>query len=274
MHARDLAELAALLAVNAPSLIRGGDSIGPAISEEYWAASKCRLQRWSRVLRQLTAVTTVASLPPTLSWPRVVPVLEEILVTELLTRVWAAIASARDAARNEDELAPVASNVFAGHLDARRQLLALMAAEAVFTSHQARQLDQLRRRIERWTDMLLAHLPRPFALPYAFDTARARDFADDLDHDAVASQSLVTCELMLASLRASFAAGLAERPANTDLNRRIGLAVLHLIPEDASGSAGSAKPCWLARMDRMADETDGLIDELLRLDLRPVEAIE
>ena len=60
---------------------------------------------------------------------------------------------------------------------------------------------------------------------FAFEPARARDFADDLDHEAAYSNRRFTCQLMLASLRASFAQGLADYSPNRDLNRRIGSAV-------------------------------------------------
>src|SRR5262249_36380829 len=57
MHARDLAELAALVAVHAPVIVQGAGRVPHSSSEQYWAASKCRLDRWGRLLRQLTAAT-------------------------------------------------------------------------------------------------------------------------------------------------------------------------------------------------------------------------
>src|SRR3954469_14933553 len=158
MHVRELAELAALIAVHWPSIVRGGVQIPPGLNEEYWSASKCRLDRWSRLLRPLAATTDSALLSPALAWPRVQPVLEEILVSELLTRIWTAAAAAYDAQAVEDELEGVARNVFAGHLDARRQLLGLLADGGVIPADEVSRLNHLRRRVERWTDMLLAHL--------------------------------------------------------------------------------------------------------------------
>src|SRR5262245_23576982 len=57
MHVRELAELAALIAVHWPSSAHTGGPTAHGINEEYWSASKCRLDRWSRLLRQLTAAT-------------------------------------------------------------------------------------------------------------------------------------------------------------------------------------------------------------------------
>src|SRR5436190_13800894 len=211
MHARELAELAALVAVHSPAIIHGSGRVPHSVSEQYWAASKCRLDRWGRLLRQLTASTDQTLRPATLAWPRVRPVLEEILATEILTRLWTATAAAYDSARSDQELEPVARNIFSGHLDARRRLLTLLADGRVITLPDAVKLNHLRRRVERWTDMLLAHLAGMIDInEFAFEPERAHDFAEDLDHQAAQAERRVTCRLMLLSLKASFADDLAD----------------------------------------------------------------
>ena len=270
MHARDLAELAALVAVHAPLLAEGHGRVPTSTSEQYWAASKCRLDRWTRLLVQLRAAGDEPVRPATLSWARIRPALEEILVSELLTRLWAATAVAYDTAHGEDDLVPVAQNIFSDHLDVRRRLLELLADGRVIELPEAVALNHLRRRVERWTDMLLAHLARLTDISlYAFDTARAGDFAEDLDHDAAQAEHRFTCQLILASLRASFAEGLAERSPNTDLNRRIGAALLAAFREEVTDSSGLVKSLWLERISRTASDTEGMIEELLELDRQP-----
>ncbi len=276
MHARDLAELAALLALHSPSIVHGAGRIPHDTSEQYWSASKCRLDRWGRLLRQLTQAAGQPQLPATLSWPRVQPVLEEILVTELLTRLWTAVAVAHDAVHGDDDLEPVVRNVLSGHLDARRRLLTLLAEGGVIALPQATKLDHLRRRVERWTDMLLAHLAGLTNInEFAFDTGRARDFAEDLDHQAANSQSDnaehdLTGQLMLVSLRASFAKDLADRSPNSDLNRRIASALLGAFRDPTADPTGIVKSLWLERLNRTALETEDMVEELLRLDAQIV----
>jgi hypothetical protein len=268
MHHRDLAELAALLAIHAPAIVQRRQPLPAGSSQAYWAASKCRFDRWGRVLRQLTAAESDVHLPPTVSWPRVAPVLEEILVSELLTRVWTATAIACDAALREQELEPVARSVFTSHLDARRRVLTLIAEGRILALGQIIELNRLRRRLERWTDMLLSHFTDLIdTVEFTFEPGRARDFADDLDRDSVGENQQFTSQLMLVSVRASFADGLAERAANPDLNRRIGSAVLDLFGDQMSESVGSAKPLWLERINRTATDAQQMIDELVRLDL-------
>ena len=66
MHARDLAELAALVAIHSPLIVEGAGRVPHEASEQYWTASKCRLDRWMRWLRQLTAAAGEAVRPATL----------------------------------------------------------------------------------------------------------------------------------------------------------------------------------------------------------------
>lgn len=275
MHARDLAELAALVAVHAPVLVEGPGRVPPAASEQYWTASKCRIDRWTRLLVQLRAAGEEPLRPATLAWVRIRPALEEMLVSELLTRLWAATTVAYDVVHGEDDLGPVAQNIFSGHLDVRRRLLELLADGRVIELPEAVALNHLRRRVERWTDMLLAHLSRLTDISlFAFDVARAGDFADDLDHDAAQAEHRFTCQLMLASLRASFAEGLTERSPNNDLNRRIGAALLGAFREEVTDSAGLVKSLWLERISRTASDTEGMIEELLELDRQPTGLAE
>ena len=168
---------------------------------------------------------------------------------ELLTRLWTAAAAAYDAARNDQELSPVARNIFAGHLDARRRLLALLADGRVILLPEAVKLNHLRRRVERWTDMLLAHLaPLIDIEEFAFEPDRARDFAEDLDHESAHAEHRFTSQLVLVSLRASFADGLSDRSPNADLNRRIGAAILGALPRRDSDSTSLVKSLWLQRI--------------------------
>jgi hypothetical protein len=277
MHARDLAELAALLALHSRLIVHGPGRIPHEVSEQYWSASKCRLDRWSRLLKQLTQAANQPQLPQpqlpaTLSWPRIQPVLEEILVSELLTRLWTAVAAAHDQIHGGDDLEPVARNVFTSHLDARRRLLTLLAQGRVIALPEVKKLDHLRRRVERWTDMLLAQLDgMTNIIEFAFDTGRARDFAEDLDHQSAHAERDVTSRLMLLSLRASFANDLADRTPNNDLNRRIASALLGTFRDPTDDPTGIVKSLWLERLTRTAIETEDMVEELLRLDAFPVQ---
>ena len=116
--------------------------------------------------------------------------------------------------------------------------------------------------------MLLAHLADVTAIDeFAFDAERARDFAADLDQDAAHSERDFTTQLMFSSLRASFSFGLADRTPNSDLSRKIGSAILACFREELPISTGLSPALWLERISRTASDTEGMIEELLRLDI-------
>jgi len=267
MHARDLVELAALVAIHSPVLIHGGGRVPKAAIEQYWTASRCRLDRWTRLLRRLADAGTQLPVPATLNWTRVQPVLEEILASELLTRLWTAASVAYDRHRKDEEVTPVARNVFHGHLEARHRLLQLLSDGRAIELADAVALNQLRRRVERWTDMLLAHLARDVDVTeFAFEPDRVIEFAEDLSHEAVAAERQFTCQLILSSLRAAFQTNLAERSPNLDLNRRLGSALLGCFREELFDATGLVKPLWVERLSATADDAQGMIDELVRIE--------
>ena len=89
MHARELVELSALVAAHGPLLIGQEASLPPHGIEQYWVASKSRLDRWNRTLKGLT----VKALGCRGAADRLLVrgVCEEILTGEVLTRVWSAV---------------------------------------------------------------------------------------------------------------------------------------------------------------------------------------
>lgn len=267
MHVRELAQLAAVVAVQSPAFARLGAIVPQAAIEQYWVASKCRIDRWLRLLRRMADAAEQCPKPAALVWPRVLPALEEILVSELLTRQWTAATVAHDENRSDENLAPIARNIWLSHLDARRRLLQFMADGRAIEPDQAQTLDRLRRRIERWNDMLLAHLsPLIDTSEFAFDAARARDFADDLAPHASVEERQLACQIVQASLAASLGSSLHDRSPNADLNRKIGSAILACLPTDLLAAGEVASSLWLERMARTAIGAQEMIDELVRLE--------
>src|SRR5690348_1804227 len=101
MHCRELVELAAIIAVRGPAPIADRPTAADAL-EEYRSASQLRIESWKSVLEQRQ------------SWAQRRPFLEEILVTEVLTRVWAGAACA-----GADRLFSIACDAYDAHLSAR-----------------------------------------------------------------------------------------------------------------------------------------------------------
>ncbi|MFH1265732.1 MAG: hypothetical protein ABIK89_08385 [Planctomycetota bacterium] len=261
MHARELIELAALVSVHGPVLARTTGRISEKSIEQYWTASKSRLDRWGRTLKCLSN-----EIDGEKKWPQLRGVLEEILTGEVLTRVWTAVMVAYDRRRGTDQGEPIARSVLIGHLEARHRVLTLLVRGPRIDAEQAVKLDRLRRRTERWTDLLIGYLMGLDDVgQFALDPDRARDFAEDLSYQSRMRGGRFAWPLLLASLRAAFGHGLGPTSPNGDLNAKIAVSILSSFPPEVFDALGLFRSAWLVRMTNVTADAEGMIDALLAL---------
>jgi len=267
MHVRELAELAGLVTLRAPALLTRPAPLFAAGLQEYWSASRCRLERWLRVLKARHEPEPHDSCP--ISAACLKSIIEEILVSEVLTRVWAAITAAWDGRQGSVDVGPAALSVQTGHLEARRRALLLIAHSKDLSDTAAVGLNRLRRTCERWTDLLLGQL-LPYGDPaaFSFDIGRCRDFAEDLAQEKSTRLSDAAWKVTLASLKASFQDGLSQVSPNGDLNTRIAASVLACFPAELFDSLGNLQSLWVARLINTTDSASAMIDQLLAIERR------
>lgn len=265
MHARELVELAAVVAAHGPVLIRQSQRITASSIEQYWAASKCRLDRWGRALKQLGSQTTPTAPACVGEASAVCSLLEEILAGEVLTRVWTAVACAFDRIHETDQVESVARSVLIGHLEARHRVLTLLVRGPGVDAEEAVKLNRLRRRTERWTDMLLGYLMGVYDVQeFAIDPQRAKDFAEDLSYQSQLPGGRHAWSLVQASLQAAFGQGLSPTSPNADLNRQIATSILSCFHPEVFDETGLPRSAWLARITYTANDAAGMIDALLQ----------
>lgn len=251
MYAADLVELAAIVADHAPGLIEAGRRLPDEPLVEYWSASKCRLQRWANSLKQLSTAGSAersADRTPEVNRPITADppvetalkgVLEEILTSEALTRVWAATATAHDRRRAAGDVEPIVRSVYAGHLEARNRTLVLLARGPGVSPHDAVTLNRLRRQAERWTDLLLGRLLLHVDVAeFTFDADLAREFARDFRGQQSWQRGGQAWSLALSSLRASFRQETKTTTGNEAFNEQIASAVLACFGRELFDSAG------------------------------------
>ena len=265
MHARELVELAAILSAQGPVMIRDTQRLSGTGLQDYWTASKCRLDRWSRSLKCFTA--DAPGLSPTamrVRWPHVRSVLEEILTGEVLTRVWTAVLCLCDRRHGTQDAEAIARSVLIGHLEARHRVLMLLVRGPGIEAEGAVKLNHLRRRAERWTDLLVGYLARSGDVTeFAINGDRANEFAHDLQFQSSRPGGRFAWPLILASLRAAFRQGLTPISPNADLNATIASAILSCFPSDLFDSTGLFRSLWLTRISNVTNDVQGMIDNLL-----------
>ncbi|MCE5303305.1 MAG: hypothetical protein LLF97_09390 [Planctomycetaceae bacterium] len=257
MHARELVELTAFVSAHGAALIECEPSIPTANIEQYWIASKVRLDRWAWRLRRFTHPTASRPSEP---WPHMEALFEEVLLSEILTRTWTAVLCLCDRVHGGDNAEPIARSVLLGHTEARHRVLQILAQAPSSHLDSAARMNRLRRRVECWTDVLLSRFADQHdAHQFAFDPKRAKDFAEDFRQ----RDSRQVWRLLLRSLRAAFCRDLSDESPNADLNARIGASVLSCFPPDMFEATGLPASLWFLRLTHAADDVQSMLDGLL-----------
>ncbi len=265
MHARQLVETAAITAAHGHVFIRSTDRISMSGMERYWSTSKSRLDHWMRRIKDSTVdIQTVSHEEKQVVWFMLRPVIEEILVSEILTRVWAAVTSQYDRLRGVNEAEPMTRSVLIGHLEARNRALGLIVSRQGMDVEDAVMINRLRRRCEKWTDMLLGYLQCDFDVAeFSFEHDRTCEYGRDFRVENRRSENSQLWPLVVASLRTAFLGGVTSQAPNARLNGEISSSVLSCFQAEMFDSTGIIKSRWLDRMCDASTDTVGLVELLI-----------
>lgn len=255
----DPVEAAVLIAVHSRYLASGVIPVWRTALIDYWIASRMRQDQWSVFLRQLD------SDPERITSTRrraLVRLSQELLVSEVLTRVWTATAAIiPHPAQEEIEL--LSRSVYSGHLDARRRVLTRLLEACELGFERARRLDVLRRRCERWTDMLLGSLPNPLVTQeFSFDFGRVKEYHRTFFRTAVNAR--VAAEtLYLCSVRQESGGIRTSAFPNRALNRRIIMDLIGCFGHDVVDAVAKQHDLWEHRMEQRTHELTSLVTHLI-----------
>lgn len=237
-----LTEVAALVAAHCHLLIEQPEPLSTSVLGDFYIQSRNRFNRWLRDLNDLEHGVEIRDplhligLNPVR--PPVQSITEQILINDLLNRVWTVVTVSTDRHRNEDRVETLVKNVHRGHLTIRHKALSLCLSDEALTPAQVIHINQLRASAERWSDMLCSMLMGRFDLwDYAYDRSRAEEFYNDrFDQETMKPRSQVWT-LILAGLRHSFPdeEGLGA-PLHDD-DRQIARAMLDSFPAGAGNMA-------------------------------------
>ena len=254
-----LAELAAWLACHGPLLIRSRRRLTAADAYPYWSVSRYRLDAWGRALKHYRSVA------PVLHRGLLPGVVSEILVAEVLTRVWTAVVVAHDRRHGEPEVEPLVRSIYVGHMEARSRALAAIIHAPGVDVEQAVELNRLRRRAEQWTDLLIGRLVTTADVAeFAADPQRAWEFSAELPETSPTAE-IDDWPLLMASLRLAFQQ-LPHHAPHAELNQRIAASILNCLPDDAFDTQGVPASLWQARMFSPTADAQGLLADLFRLE--------
>lgn len=269
MHATRLLELGARIALNGPPLVRRRGQLSPTGLNEYWTASRVRLERWRSSLARLAPGVGAEPVRGKRWSAELRPLLEEIFTGELLTRVWTAVAIACAKNGVESDCEPLLRSVLLNHLEVRNEALNCLVFGIGPETRQIVELQQIRRRVERWIDFLFGEMQREMDVAdFAYDPRRARDYARSprIVGQPNSDDGETPEERILSSLRSSFDEILTRRTLFPELNQAVAAGVLGSIAGDWLESLDWHPDQWRERLDLGTHDALVWIDEALGLD--------
>lgn len=261
----DAVELAALASAFGPVLIDSRRPLPREALHRYWAASRCRANHWCQEMKRQSVRNAGATRR---LWSATRPIVEEILLSEVLTRVWGAVLAASDQRRGEREAEPIARSALAAHLDARTRALTLLLQSSGVPASGALRINRLRRQAERWTDLFVAFLAgRHRVGAFACSLQRMRQFAADFGEDARWKPGQAAWRLLSTSLRRGFAAARARRSFGQDHHTTaIAASVLECFDPLVLDVNQHFPGFWMRRAESLADSTQDMLRELAQLE--------
>jgi hypothetical protein len=275
MHSVLIADLAALASQHGPAIVRGRQEVPPEALAQYWSSSRSRMELWHQAMRRYRgAHQSGDSLAVRDWWHDHLVVLEEVMVSDILTRVIAALGIGLDAQhRDSDEVSPVTHGIFLAHLDASNRVHKMLIHGRGSTVQEAVRLNRLRCGVERWTDALIGRMSyqSPSTLQYAFDASRAREFAVETRSQPNTQARDTTAWLMNAAMHDMLRQRTSSQVALPAANRAVAASVLLMLRPDRFDSVGVLKSLWLNRLTAGAIRADRVIGELLGADIDQAE---
>lgn len=189
-----LADLAWLGGLAGQTLGAGPLNCRGAVVKSMWQHSRRCLQTWTARLSELSAAVESASsdLPEQVE-REFVPLANEFFVVELGVRVWSALLAGEDDDARDADVRIVLGNNFRRWTQVRTQILSLMLSAPSSCHASLSVVDQLRRRCERWSDLLICQMgASEWAVPLLFDPERAHDspMGKDDEEETASRQSL------------------------------------------------------------------------------------
>ncbi len=265
MHASRLAELGCWVAIHSGNLIYGSQEQPLLIATSYWTSSRKRIDRWVTALKLFERDFEQVELGHQ-PWPALEILVDEVLYSEMLTRIWSAAVLSHDWYRKTDELHGLAHSIHLSHMEVKNRAMRIMLHGQIHDEAAFDRLNALRRRLERWTDVFLAQLPfGEKSSQFGFDQSRVQDF-----HREQRENLGPEFEIRQRVLASSFSTDLLRREnrysANPDLNREIASGVLACFSADRFDSLGlpkSVKSIWL---EKSHHDTQMLVDHLAQFE--------
>lgn len=271
---RQIAETAAFASARSAFLIESTSPVSEKHLHDYWKCSRGRTMDWLRKLDGLMSEASVTAPKDHIRlWNIAEPLVSEVFVTEILTRVWAATLTAADLHRKDSAGGPIARHTLKSHTEARNRSMALMANSLQVPIAKMSQIDRLRRKSERWSDLLIGHLVLNYQLDeFAFESNRSIEFGQSQMKEIITATDEPVWEFVLAGVRLAFSSVDSVIAPSDVWNRGAVRAVLGSFPADSFDGTGTFKSIRRVRIERPQADSSKVTDALSRISATSAES--
>ena len=262
LSVKSLAEVALLVSRVGRCVIADGQEPSSNSLREFWQQTRALQQYWTLQLDAWSAKTD-----PDLG--QLAEVGAQLFISELLTRVWSTVLLGVDRQTGRDDLSRVARNAVSGLLQVRHGVMSRLLQQPDSSASKVAEIERLRRRSDRWTDLLIGNLAGSRDLfEFAFDVERAKDFAtESIEYDPATGPHPVE-HLVAAGLRMAFLGQLPGTPLTEPAFQQLVQSILGALPQAAFHQDGSLRSVLERRVSSrtLRDEPlpASLFDELPR----------
>lgn len=260
MHALWLIELTAAMAIQGPIWTRRPTPLPNRMTKDYWTYSRQRINQWHEQLHLIKEhLDRPGAIRRAALWAEAQPVIEEVLLSEMLTRYLASVTSYLELTQCDEDSHPIARNVFLSHCEVRNRCLHLMVYAPGLPVELSVHLNRLRFLMERWIDQILGSMPQEVCLsPYCFSEEQLEEARRSQYGDTNEISNRLWWSMLLAGLRGNISGQLDRRPNSPRLNALIAQQVLGMFNSDCFDDLGLLKSIRLQAIEATVTDSDAL----------------
>ena len=214
-------------------LIESSDLLPETALRDFWKYGRRRITDWklcfNRCNRQLTFAVDRNRFRKS---RELEDLIAELLVSDVLIRLWSGVLAAVDVHRGTNWAAPIARHTLIDHLQARYLALQSLVDQSQLSHSRILRLNRLRHSTERWTDVLLGRVVCRWDVgDFAFDESLAREYGEShLSYRDAATQE-TAWHLILSGARITFPTCPPVSPWRTACLRKIASSITTCFPE-------------------------------------------
>lgn len=261
--------MATVLVANHEQLCRADLERFGLLGHQYWTMSRNRAGHWNEQLFAATKRCQAGEIRSDQRIAETMRLVEEVLLSQMFTRIWGGLLEVYDQRHqlgDEDRLAGLGQSIVICHEDAANRAMELLNALSETGHPRTDVVNRLRRRIERWTDMLLAQLCRHASMePFAFDHNRVRDIFSVNSR----SKDRPTTGMLVGGVQAAQIEATSTGFSAVS-NHKLACMTLSCLPPDAWNEADLRLEFSQMRTDQFTWEIDRLIERAIWTEYSPL----